>query len=99
MKFYYEFSENEYYALVVVTAENEPGKIAPYKKAAETYVEIVGGETVESVLEEATPHLRTEEYAFMKVMRDITIGKQSVEKIIKEFDALENGVLLIDSSL
>lgn len=100
MKYYYEFSENEYYALVVVTVEAiEPGVKPPYKQATEIYVEIVGGENVESVLDEATPNLRTAEYAFMKVIRDPTIGEQTLKEVIKEFDSTDNGVLLIDASL
>lgn len=100
MKYYYEFNENEYYALVVVTNEGpEPGVKPPYKQATEIYVQIVGGESVESVLDEATPNLRTEEYAFTKVMRDPTIAEQTLKEAIKEFDVAENGVLLIDASL
>ncbi|TQR21818.1 hypothetical protein [Psychrobacillus vulpis] len=100
MKYYYEFNENEYYALVVVTVEGiEPGVKPPYKQATEIYVEIVGGESVESVLEEAHPNLRTKEYAFTKVMRDPTIAEQTLKEAIKEFDSIDNGVLLIDASL
>jgi hypothetical protein len=96
---YYEFSENEYYALVAVTTDENDLHAKPHKQAAEIYVAYVSGESVEEVLEEAEPNLRTKEYAFMKFIYGTTEGIYTVKEAIKDFEETKHGILLIDSSL
>lgn len=98
-QFYYDFDENEYYALIAVTIESHDLKTTPYEKATEIYANIVAGGTVEQVLEEGSPTLRTKEYAFMKFLKAPDFKNETVGKVIKEFEEMKNGVLLIDSSL
>lgn len=99
MQFYYEFDENEYYALIAVNVDENDLYTKPYKKATEIYVETVGGESVEQVLDEAHPNERTKEYAFKKFMYAPDLDNKSVTGAIKEFEEMKNGVLLIDGSL
>lgn len=100
MKHYYEFSENEYYALIVVSGDiNIDLKFNPHKEATKIYVDVIGGRTVEEVLDEAHPHLVLEEYAFMKVFRDKTIVDLKIGTVIAEFDNMYNGVILVDGGL
>ncbi|WP_407632940.1 hypothetical protein [Bacillus velezensis] len=101
MKHYYEFRENEYYALVVVSVEDNDLYTKPHVKAAELYLECVGVE-VESVvetLEEADPNLITEELAFLRVAQDTSVHDTSVGELLKEFQEATDVVLLIDGSL
>ncbi|NHC19569.1 hypothetical protein G6554_14955 [Bacillus sp. MM2020_4] len=98
-QFYYEFNENEYYGLIAVSVEEDDLKTNPYKKATEFYVEYIGGETVEEVLDEAHPNLRTKEYAFMKFMYAPNHLDDNVKILIEQFEETTNGVLLIDGSL
>lgn len=99
MQHYYEFDRHEYYALVVVTVEDTNLYTRPYKKATELYVEVVAGESVDEVLEESEPSLRTKEYAFMKFMHAHDDEARTVKELLAEFDEAKNDVLLVDSSL
>lgn len=99
MQHYFEFDEHGYYALVVVTVESDDLYTKPYKKAAELYVEVVAGESVDEILDEAQPNLRTKEYAFMKFMRAHDNEDMSVKELLTQFDGSRNEVLLVDSSL
>jgi hypothetical protein len=100
MKHYYEFRDNEYYALVVVTGDvRVDTKFNPHVEATKLYIGIVGDKTVEEVLDEAHPYSVLEEYAFMKVFRDKTIGDLKIKMVAKEFDNMLNGVLLVDGGL
>lgn len=99
MKHYYEYNYHDYYALIVVTVDVNDLYTKPYKKATEIYVEIVGGTTVEEVLDKTHPDLITKERAFYKVLHDVTIQDKQVQTVIDEFARLDNGVLLVDASL
>jgi hypothetical protein len=98
-QFYYEFNENEYYGLIAVSVDEHDLKTTPYKKAAEIYVKNIGGESVEELLEEALPNLRTLEYALATFLRAPNVGEYTAEELIKEFENTKNGVLLVDSAL
>ncbi|PAD70865.1 hypothetical protein CHH83_01305 [Bacillus sp. 7586-K] len=99
MQHYFEFSENEYYGLVAVYVDKNDLKTKPYKKATEIYVRNIGGESVEVVLEEASPIHVTKEYAFMKFMYAPNTLEVSTGDLIKEFENTKDGVLLVDGSL
>ncbi|MCR9040824.1 hypothetical protein QRX25_14820 [Bacillus sp. L381] len=99
MKHYYEFRENEYYALVVVSVEDNDLYTKPYVKATELYLECVGGESVTGILEEALPILITEELAFLRVAQDKGVYDISAGELLKEFRELNDVVLLIDGAL
>lgn len=100
MKHYYEFRDNEYYALVVVTGDvRVDTKFNPHIEATKLYINVVNGRTVEEVLDEAHPYSVSEEYAFMKVFRDKTVGDFKIQIVIGVFDDMYNGVLLVDGSL
>ncbi|WP_339304240.1 hypothetical protein NST33_17655 [Paenibacillus sp. FSL L8-0435] len=96
---YYEFDEHCYYALIAVTVEDGDFATRCYRKATELYVDVVAGESVEEVLKEAYPHLRTREYAFMKFISAHEEEDRSVKELLTQFDEAENEVLLVDSSL
>ncbi|MBM7029844.1 hypothetical protein [Bacillus velezensis] len=99
MKHYYEFRENEYYALVVVSVEDNDLYTKPYVKATELYLECVGGESVAGILEEALPILITEELAFLRVAQDKGVYDICVGDLLKDFREATDVVLLIDGSL
>lgn len=99
LQHYFEFRENEYYALITVEVDTNDLKIQPYKKATEIYVEVVGGYSVEEVLDEAQPILITKELAFRKYMNCPSFEDETVKKAIQDFEEMKNGVLLIDGSL
>lgn len=96
---YYEFSENEYYALVAVTTDENDLQAKPHKQAAEIYVQVIAGESVQEVLEEAEPNQRTKEYAFMKFVCGHHEEGYTVKQVIKDFEETKHGVLLVDGSL
>jgi hypothetical protein len=99
-QFYYEFDENEYYGLVVVTVDDENDLYTkPYRKAAEIYVQTIGGESVDELLEEALPNLRSLEYALGKFIKAPNNEDCTAKDLIKEFEETKNGVLLVDGSL
>jgi len=98
-QFYYEFKEQDYYALIAVNVEKYDLKTKPHKKATELYVGVVAGESVEEVLEEGDPIQVTKEYAFMKFIYAHEYESQTVKELIKQFEESENEVLLIDSAL
>lgn len=97
--FYVEFSDNEYYALIAVTREDNDLYFRPHIEATKLYVSVVDGESVEQVVEEAYPHIRTKEYAFEKFIRANGHDDLTIIDAIKQFDETDHGVLLIDRSL
>ncbi|MED1125430.1 hypothetical protein [Bacillus atrophaeus] len=99
MKHYYEFRENEYYALVVVSVEENDLFTKPHIKAAELYFGCVGDESVTGILEEAQPILITEELAFLRVAQDKGVYDTSVGELLMEFREATDVVLLVDGSL
>ncbi|MCY8513716.1 hypothetical protein [Bacillus atrophaeus] len=99
MKHYYEFRENEYYALVVVNVEDNDLYTKPHVRAAELYLEYIGGENVAGILEEAEPILITEELAFLRLAQDKGVYDMGVGELLDEFREATNGVLLVDGSL
>ncbi|MGG0052955.1 hypothetical protein [Bacillus atrophaeus] len=99
MKHYYEFRENEYYALVVVSVEDNDLYTSPHKKAAELYLECVGGESIAGILDEAQPILITEELAFLRVAQDKSVYDTCVGELLMEFREATDVVLLVDGSL
>lgn len=100
-KVYYEFVDQEYYALVTVTLQdiNSLQMKSGSLLATEVYAKVVGGESAEDVLEEGKPEQRTKEYAFEKFIRSAYKHGDDLAVAIKEFDEVENNVLLIDGSL
>lgn len=99
MKYYYEFKDQEYYALIVVTGDSAGINVNTHEEAAKIYVQEVAGDTLEGVLAEGAPWRTSEEKAFFRVMHDKNIGDDKVKKALEEFHSKENGVLLIDASL
>lgn len=97
-QFYYEFSDHDYYALIVVTKEESDLYTQPYIEAAKVYVDVVSGDSVREVLDEAHPNLRTKEFAFEKFLRGDGHGEMSLKEVIKQFDESKNEALLIDSA-
>lgn len=95
-KFYYEFSDHDYYGLVVVTATNEE---EAYPQAIQLYVDVIAGESVEEVEAEAAPHLIPEEWAFRKFIYAPNTMDHQVKDLVKEYQEMESGVLLVDSTL
>lgn len=98
-QFYLEFSDHEYYALVVVTRGLDDLYGQPHVMASRVYADVVAGVDYKEVLEEATPWIRTKEYAFEKFLRSAKHEKMAVSDIISQFDDMKHGVLLIDHSL
>lgn len=96
MKIYMEFDLQEYYALITLNIEAGEDFL---RKGAELYVEQVGGESVEEILEEGYPRLVTEEYAFWKLANCKDSESETVGNLLKEFRSVENGVVIIDSTL
>lgn len=99
MQHYFEFREHDYYALIAVEVDKDDLKTKPFKKATEIYIEVVAGESVEEVLDEADPILVTKEYAFMKYMNCPAFEDETVKTAKREFEETKNGLLLIDGSL
>lgn len=98
-QFYYEFSDNEYYGLVAVSTDEYDLKTQPYIKATEIYLKGIGGDSVNQILDEGTPYQRTKEYAFMKFAYAPNTLNHTAEELIKEFENIKDGVLLVDGSL
>ncbi|MCY8196566.1 hypothetical protein MOC90_05855 [Bacillus spizizenii] len=99
MKHYYEFRDNEYYALITVSIDEHDIYTKPHVKATELYLEHVGGESVNAVLEEADPILITEELAFLRVAQDKSVHGVCVGELLNEFQEATDAALLIDGSL
>lgn len=102
MKRYFEFLEQEYYALITVTVTDDVIDYAP-QEATKLYVEKVGGESVAEVLAEGAPVERTKSEAFEVYMRKTAENeddaKMPLEVIINDFDDSRNEVLIIDGNL
>ena len=98
-KFYYEFSEHEYYGLITVSVDKYDFSVKPHKKAAEVYFKNIGGESFEQVLEEAQPIQVTKELAFMKFMKAPNTLDMKVSELIADFENCEDTCLLVDGSL
>lgn len=102
MKKYFEYLEQEYYALITVNTTNEV-RDYPIEQATKIYVEKVGGETIQEVLAEGMPEERTKAQAFERYIRmtaeNEDEAKMPLETIINDFDASENEVLIVDGNL
>ncbi|MFO1442936.1 hypothetical protein KDN24_06860 [Bacillus sp. Bva_UNVM-123] len=96
MKMYFEFEQHEYYGLI--TVESDP-KGFYIDDAASVYVETVGGENVDEVLEEGHPRQVTKEYAFWKLANCNDSKEYSVEELLREFEKMENTCVVIDGTL
>lgn len=95
---YFEFDDHEYYGLIAVNMEEED-RNEPHEKAIEIYVSEIAGVCFYSVSEEGKPEQITKEQAFMKFMYAPNHEDNDVKTLIKQFEEMENGVLLIDGSL
>lgn len=102
MKKYFEYLEQEYYALITVNVTNEV-RDYPIEQATKLYVEKVGGETIQEVLAEGAPVERTKSEAFEVYMRKTAENeddaKMPLEVLINDFDDSQNEVLIIDGNL
>lgn len=96
MKMYFEFNEQDYYGLI--TVETDPNGYY-VEDAAKIYVETIGGESTEEVLEEGQPKQVTKEYAFWKLANCKDTRSYSVDELLKEFEEMENNCVVIDGSL
>lgn len=97
MKKYYEFHEHDYYALISV--KEEEGQDA-MDKAFELYVEMVAGDNVEELREEATPRELTEEQALSTYLISLAKTKDTTAicSLYKHFCECEDELLLVDRS-
>ena len=99
---FYEFTDHEYYALIKVTIdlnETDCNFFSWHIAAAKVYAREVAGESSFDVLQEADPHNVTKEYAFEKFIRTTLKQDADLVESVKDFDEMENGVLLIDMAL
>lgn len=104
--FYFEFDEHDCYGLIAIKLnadelDNVQGdliEVGAYK-AAELYVEVIAGESPEEILEEGFPVQITKSEALLKYLLAPDVLDKPVGELIKEFEEVENGVLLIDGSL
>lgn len=103
---YYEFNKHEYYGLVAVRTdltELEGVKLALAKvgedKAIQTYLETIAGDTVDEIEAEGYPEQISKSEALLKFLLADDLKDRNVGELIKEFEKVENGALLIDSSL
>lgn len=96
MKMYFEFNEQDYYGLI--TVETDPDGYF-VDDAAQVYVDTVGGETIEEILEEGEPVQVSKEYAFWKLANCHGMENQTLESLLKEFEESENTAVVIDGSL
>lgn len=96
MKLFLEFNKQDYYGLITVEAEPNSYYV---DDATRVYVETVGGESVEEVLEEGEPRQVTKEYAFWKLANCTDSKDYSVDDLLQEFERMENTCVVIDGSL
>lgn len=96
MKMYFEFSEQEYYGLITVETYQNGYYV---EDAAKVYVETVGGESVEDVLEEGEPKQVTKEYAFWKFANCKDVKNYTVKELFDEFNGAENCCIVVDGNL
>jgi hypothetical protein len=96
MKMYFEFNKQDYYGLVTVETDENGFFI---DDATEVYVNTVGGESIEEVLEEGQPRQVTKEYAFWKLANCKDSGGYTATELLKEFEELENTCVVIDGTL
>lgn len=82
-----------------MNVEENDLKTTPYKKATEMYIEVIVAESVDEILNEAEPNLRTKEYAFMKFMNAPNTQDHTDRDLLQEFESTTNGFLQADSSL
>ena len=103
---YYEFDNHEYYGLVAV--RTDLSKLGPIQKvitksgeyrAAEIYAEVISGESVDEVLKQGYPTQVPKSYALLKFLLAPDYANRTIVEVIKEFNQVENGVLLVDGDL
>lgn len=103
---YFEFTEHECYGLVAVRKDfslmsrREWATAKTGQEAAfEVYAEEVAGIDVEDVRNEGYPRLISKSEALLKFLLAEDNAKESVEELINQFNDIQNGTILIDSSL
>jgi hypothetical protein len=94
---YCEFNKHDYYALIAVK------KTCPYTnvyiKDFKLYVEIVSGEKTEEIRQQGPYDELTRDQALLKFLLASDNQDRVVKEILKEFDSIEDNIVLIDSSL
>lgn len=98
MKFYYEFDEQSYYALVTVTVEETDLYTRPYKKAIEIYQSAIKSDKVDDV-SDLMPEQVPMEIAFLKYTRSTSNLGLTVRKVHEQFIKTKDAILLLDISL
>lgn len=98
---YCEFNKHDYYALIAVK-KDKPYRNT-YHKAYKLYAQIVAGEdTPRGIAELKEEGLYTELTRDQALLKFLLVGDnkdRNVGELVKEFDAIEDNVVLIDSSL
>lgn len=107
---YFEFNKSEYYGLIAVrkdfSLENNPFKLSgdpAWKVAIQTYIETVCGDDEEAIeaIEaiESYPKEISKSEALLKWLLASDNKGYAVADAITKFESIENGLVLIDSSL
>ena len=103
---YFEFNNHDYYGLIAVRTDlSELNKVqraiakSGEYKAAKLYSETIAGENVEEVLEQGYPTQISKSEALLKYLLAPDLCHKTVRELVKEFEEVENGVLLVDGSL
>lgn len=103
---YFEFNDHEYYGLVAVRADftklNRTQRAVVstgQQKAIKTYLNTVGGESFEEIEREGYPTSISKSEALLKFLLATDTIDRSVRELVEEFEGIENGALLVDSSL
>ena len=87
---YYEFNNQEYYALIVTSS---------LEKAYEFYLNDVGGDSLEQIKEEGALDVLNPIDALIKYGLAEDNRDRSFKEVFNEFKGVTNGLLLIDGSL
>lgn len=100
-KYYFEFNNHDYYALIAVNVSEEESTWDLVKKTTEIYTKYVSGESVEEVLEKGFPTQIAKHAAFYKFAKGTSYlePKETIKNTFDEFMKLENDVLVVDGAL
>lgn len=103
---YFEFDKHEYYGLIAVQdnfrtmsireiATTPPSEV----RAFFMYVDIIAGSSLEEIRNEGYPRKISESEALLKFLLSEDNAIRHVSEVINEFKSINNGAVLVDSSL
>lgn len=95
--FYCEFNKHDYYALIAVKKDKPYRSV--YQKAYKLYLEIVAGESIHELKQEGQYDELTKDQALLKFLLIDENKDKTVRQLVTDFEAIEDNVVLIDSSL